>query len=873
MRKHILIITFLLCAFAAVGPLAVFPALAAVDTIRVTPYGIYPPGDKPFDKLADYFNPSGDTSVYRRDIPWSISVNDNTPGWEVAYWLSEGSQPVHGEFAGTKINDTEGKKTYVLTEDYFSKATSGVLFLAVKFAYTPFNVTFDKNGADGGAMDPLKDLNIDTPETQLPPCAFTRTGYDMAGWSNAVYWAAHTTAVADKGKIKGEDFWNDTAKGFDGELFALWTPHAYEITCDLNGGAWPSAKDDPPAEAFYDQIFLLSAPSRLGYDFLGWKVTTGLDSLTAKWGTDKDPTQTVEADMLCANGGKEVYFKNLNSTNGAAVTLTAQWQPKTITVTFNNTGGSSGGGLLDSLDMTYDAAYPALNPPSKGGNLFRGYEIGGVQYWNMNGQQTKSTWDIPSNCTAVARWEALAYHLTYYENRSDGTTSKEVVQDFEYGVPTKLYDGAEFSNLGCTLLGWSTNKNAEKPDEGCEIGGTKAFTDSKMLYAVWEKNYFIAYDGNGATNEVPMMVQKLVIGRPNQSLNPNTYGKVGYSFRGWATNRVAAQLLDWTYGDRQILKNDLAKVLGETNTLYATWETNTYYIAFDPNGGTGAAMPIRPYTYDQPVMLPEATYIRDIHDFVGWSNDVTKVIYADLSKPVSNLCASANGTNTLYAVWKSMLSDLAIAMGCDNLNWKGETNAWYASTVEWTDGSTISCVRADADGACMNSSAIITNGVLHFWWKATGERLSVQCLYPGGQSWSKRLDDGYPYDVWNETNIVVSLSDLKGDSTFLSFLHRKNGTCYIAKMTWTPEGANPEPTDADKVTISSAAVSDGKFTLSFEFNEDFDYLLKTNADLLIDSWGVMEIEGKKTDNILTFEPQIIEGQPQLFYKVETIQKK
>lgn len=96
----------------------------------------------------------------------------------------------------------------------------------------------------------------------------------------------------------------------------------------------------------------------------------------------------------------------------------------------------------------------------------------------------------------------------------------------------------------------------------------------------------------------------------------------------------------------------------------------------------------------------------------------------------------------------------------------------------------------------------------------------------------------------------------------------------IDQMTWTPKALHPVPDPKkDFVTISSAAVSDGKFTLSFEFNEDFDYLLKTNANLLIDSWGVMEIEGTKTDNILTFEPQIIEGQSQLFYKVETIQKK
>ena len=70
----------------------------------------------------------------------------------------------------------------------------------------------------------------------------------------------------------------------------------------------------------------------------------------------------------------------------------------------------------------------------------------------------------------------------------------------------------------------------------------------------------------------------------------------------------------------------------------------------------------------------------------------------------------------------------------------------------------------------------------------------------------------------------------------------------------------------------TAAVSDGKFTLSFKSDEKFDYNLLTNANLLIDSWGVMTNE-VGTGETITFEPQIIEGQPQLFYKVETIQKK
>ena len=92
-------------------------------------------------------------------------------------------------------------------------------------------------------------------------------------------------------------------------------------------------------------------------------------------------------------------------------------------------------------------------------------------------------------------------------------------------------------------------------------------------------------------------------------------------------------------------------------------------------------------------------------------------------------------------------------------------------------------------------------------------------------------------------------------------------------MTWTPYGPKPED-GVDNVDISSAGISaDGKFTLSFKSDEKFDYNLLTNADLLGGSWGVMGEKKIGNGNILTFEPEIIEGQPQLFYKVETIQKK
>ena len=97
------------------------------------------------------------------------------------------------------------------------------------------------------------------------------------------------------------------------------------------------------------------------------------------------------------------------------------------------------------------------------------------------------------------------------------------------------------------------------------------------------------------------------------------------------------------------------------------------------------------------------------------------------------------------------------------------------------------------------------------------------------------------------------------------------GLCIVDQMTWTPGGREPKDGE-DNVTISSAAVSDGKFKLSFESKAEFAYNLLTNANLLIDTWGVMT-NAVGTGETITFEPQIIEGQPQMFYRVDTIRKK
>ena len=868
MKRHIPILTFLLGAFAALGP---FMALAEQSTFRVSGWGIFHPESEMIDTsddAKDYFNPRGDQIVSLRYAPFVISVKADTPGWAVDHWLLKDSKPTGSQYDGSDVAGTEGAVSFSCSGEL------GAYYLAVKFRYMPLTVSFDRNGGSG-AMNAISGKNVNS-EFYLPKCDFQRTGYGMSQWTNDI-----GTVFKDDPTIavKGHAFWNPATTNFSSVLYAAWTPNRYGISCVLDGGSWPAGYE-PSATALYDQVFSLPAPTRIGYDFIGWKVTSGLDTTTAKWGTDKNPATAITADRPCFNGENEVYFKNLNPTDNAAVMLTAQWKAKTIRVTFNNEGGSSGGGILDFLDVTYGAAYPALNVPSQGGNLFRGYVIDGTGYWNEKGQPTKPMWDIPTNCTAHAQWEKVDYQLIYDENRSDGSVSKQVSRTFEYGVPTVLYDGADFSNLGCTLLGWSTLKQAEKPDTGCEIGASKTFVSPTTLYAVWEKNYFIAYDGNGATNETPMAVQKFVFGKSGQSLNPNIYGKVGYTFYGWATNRAAALLLVKSYGDREIITKDLAKTVGETNSLYAVWQTNTYYVAFDPNGGTGAAMGVKTCTYDTPVMLygkDEVTYSNGAYDFIGWSNDVEKIIYTDLTKPVSNLCVTANGTNTLYAVWK--LSELSAAMHCDNLRWEsyayeGDEETYANKWRPKTNGEGVWQTGGDLINQQWLIAQVQTNGTLSFKWKPVGcegQRYSLSY-------WITQDKDNYfdgavdlkgADDEWHDC-VISNVPSQYYVHFYVGSLSDRS-YCQIDRMTWTPEGSEPKYVDVDS-EVTGFSMADGKLVFAFDATNDETsayHLLGTN-DLVAPMPWPRVFEIGKPSGPSSFEIPIKEDEPKMFYRIRAL---
>lgn len=915
MRRHISIFAFLLGAFAAT-------AQAASSTQRVE---------------GGYYARERGKTVSQSSARMSVVGT----GWH-SIDLAEGDEATFRAFPergfkvsqwGVLVNPESAQYAYQYDRYTWTNSTSetkvwrgkpadGNGYLAVNFDYIPFSIEFDKNGGEG-KMEPITGLNIASNAIRLTSCTFTRTGYEMVGWSNAVYWAAQKKAIEDGATVKGEDFWDDAVTNFDGKLIALWKPNTYTVHFDGNGATDGS---------MVDQTFTYDEDAKE----LSANAFTNEKHVFAGWATN-----AVLGDVLYKDKEK---VRNLTTNDNATVNLFARWTPM-HKVTFRDSAMFEGKVLKEEfVEDGKDATPPDV--PQHPGLSFKGWD----------GTYTRVT----SDRTITAKYEGTEGAVWYYAN--DGTDGK-TYQGFKHGVETTLLDANTFSRTGYTLDGWMKNAASTAADYACRAKFMIPLeTDVFNLYAFWKPiSYTVAFDGNGATEgsmeaipldygalfKVPecgfkktgcefkswqVLINKVVvtnypagvtvsnltskadgtvtfkadwIGRYTVAFNgnggegemtnvmyetgveytlpSNVFTKTGYGFYGWAKSKADADALKkpaYTNGQTVV---DLADP-GETFTLFAEWKTNHYTVVFNPNGaGVKETMEPQNFFYDEAKPLSPNLFTRgELWSFAGWSNAVGRV-FAD-GETVSNLCADDGGRVNLFARWTSERGPLSEAMGCDNLKWisdqawdksqRKDLDVWEVCTTNGFGGSCAQFVRAGLtlDLSTMHAN-IGTNGTLTFKWQPSG----------GSSRWLSVVVEGtkdpiepYYFDAedggnWSDAKVTIPEFADGGTGVQIKIMS-DGGICFVDQMTWVPEGAHPEPGPADAVKISTAAVSDGKFVLSFTSDARFDYNLLTNANLLINSWGVMANE-KGTGETITFEPEINEDQPRLFYRVETIQRK
>lgn len=156
-----------------------------------------------------------------------------------------------------------------------------------------------------------------------------------------------------------------------------------------------------------------------------------------------------------------------------------------------------------------------------------------------------------------------------------------------------------------------------------------------VLAAIWQtmgenEQYTLSFDSDGGTE----ITEVYTVTNGKQYGKLPTPSKLGYKFLGWYTSKENGEQVQWS---------DIVN-LTSNQTLYALWESDSYYVRFDPQGGSVDVEGKTCHygtTYEE---LPDATRSDDI--FLGWYTQKGELITE------STIC-NTPGNHTLYAHWKS----------------------------------------------------------------------------------------------------------------------------------------------------------------------------------------------------------------------------
>ncbi len=331
------------------------------------------------------------------------------------------------------------------------------------------------------------------------------------------------------------------------DVYAQWVSLGkYTVTYDANWPASSIASDrydyaSEPVTFDVSEPFILSGSEFYcrGYALSGWKYEDA-----------KGKTVTVKTAAAT--------LKSIRDTDGAAVTIQAQWKPVSYTLTFDANGGKFAKGIKSKI--TYK-----VEEKTRKRTAFPGFKLdeSGNAYLDKN--QT----DITRTGYTFEGWNGTSDAYAYY-----GDT--------------------QFANYKFTAR-WSANPVTLKYDPN---GG---YLD------VYDKD---TYEWVETTTEPVLESSYYSSSIWGSAKVPHRYG---YTFKGWkATMKGKAKLLPlekYTYVKDLDIPSDSVVV------LTAEWEAYGHKLSFDLMGGKAKKLPTTYKTGDNTV-IPKPT--KDGFEFGGW---------------------------------------------------------------------------------------------------------------------------------------------------------------------------------------------------------------------------------------------------------------
>ncbi|MBQ7977252.1 MAG: InlB B-repeat-containing protein [Clostridia bacterium] len=342
--------------------------------------------------------------------------------------------------------------------------------LYARFNINSYTLTINPNGGSYGGSTSNSTVT-QYYKTTYSLSTPTRTGYTFGSWS----------LYSGYGSVSGSTY---TFGAGAGQVRASWTVNSYTLTINPNGGTWGGSTSNSTKTQNYATTLDLGTPTRTGYTFNGWTLSSGSGSLSGTTYTYGAGAGTVKANWTInsytitaesggngtvSGGGTYNYntsvtltatpnegYKFVNWTNAsgtsvstnasytftatADVTYTANFTIQTFVVTA--TAGNVGGTVTGSGTYNWGSTATITATPTSG------YMI---DYWVVNGTTDTSAVNIYS--ATIKQTTTITAYFKIARFMSSANAGGEVrVSGGDSDSTSVTYEAVAYA--GYYLLGW-----------------------------------------------------------------------------------------------------------------------------------------------------------------------------------------------------------------------------------------------------------------------------------------------------------------------------------------------------------------------------------------------------------------------------------
>lgn len=450
------------------------------------------------------------------------------------------------------------------------------MLIKAKWKANNNSVIFDANGGEG-SMDLL---SIATDEKDnLPRNKFTYPGHTFLGWS-----------TTPDGKVEYKDratYYMGTNKV--NTLYAVWSSKEYTITYDLQGGTQNS--NNPDVYAASEDITFL-APSKTGYDFVGWK---------------------------CDGEFIESTANRLGN-----IKLTAVWELERHTITYI---GVEADEHTNPVDFNVEDEF-LFTDAERAGHNFLGWYTDKTYTKPFTGIELNTANDVK----VYAKFELLSYSISYKFEESGVTNHVKNITSYDVNTSFTFQDPT-FNKAGYEFDGWyieNTNTTISELVPGENTGNITLVGKLKLI------EYKIIYSNDLGITMPAGTKTTYTVKDAAATINIPNISKWGYTFNGW-------------YKEENYMTKVSTITIDPNNPkdifVYARFTLNTYSITYVLGNKPNVTNP-NPDTYDIFNNFTFEEAISGEYKTLGWYLD------ANFTRKIESTDGKAENL-TVYAKWAS----------------------------------------------------------------------------------------------------------------------------------------------------------------------------------------------------------------------------